>query len=119
MWQDGRVRRNSVGQCQCGHHSVNRNHNGTLHHGSSGTYLPVKGPVMATVTFDKATRIYPGTERPAVDSLDLDIADGEFLVLVGPSGCGKSTSLRMLAGLEDVDQGAIWVGDRDVTNVQP
>jgi len=74
---------------------------------------------MATVTFDKATRIYPGTERPAVDSLDLDIADGEFLVLVGPSGCGKSTSLRMLAGLEDVDQGAIWVGDRDVTNVQP
>ncbi len=74
---------------------------------------------MATVTFDKATRIYPGTERPAVDSLDIDIADGEFLVLVGPSGCGKSTSLRMLAGLEDVDAGSIWVGDRDVTNVQP
>jgi len=74
---------------------------------------------MATVTFDKASRIYPGTERPAVDALEIDIADGEFLVLVGPSGCGKSTSLRMLAGLEDVDEGAIWVGDRDVTHVQP
>ncbi|WNM24953.1 ABC transporter ATP-binding protein [Demequina capsici] len=74
---------------------------------------------MATVTYDKASRIYPGTERPAVDQLELDIADGEFLVLVGPSGCGKSTSLRMLAGLEDVDKGSIWVGDRDVTHVQP
>ncbi|WP_062071430.1 ABC transporter ATP-binding protein [Demequina sediminicola] len=74
---------------------------------------------MATVTFDKASRIYPGTERPAVDQLELDIADGEFLVLVGPSGCGKSTSLRMLAGLEDIDAGSIWVGDRDVTHVQP
>jgi len=74
---------------------------------------------MATVTYDKATRTYPGTDRPAVDKLDIDIADGEFLVLVGPSGCGKSTSLRMLAGLEDIDEGAIWVGDRDVTNVQP
>jgi len=74
---------------------------------------------MASVTYDKASRIYPGTERPAVDALDLEIADGEFLVLVGPSGCGKSTSLRMLAGLEDIDEGAIWVGDRDVTHVQP
>jgi len=74
---------------------------------------------MATVTFDKATRIYPGTERPAVDGLDLHIEDGEFLVLVGPSGCGKSTSLRMLAGLEDVNAGRILIGDRDVTDVQP
>jgi multiple sugar transport system ATP-binding protein len=74
---------------------------------------------MATVTFDKATRIYPGTERPAVDALDLHIEDGEFLVLVGPSGCGKSTSLRMLAGLEDVDSGRVLIGDRDVTDVQP
>ncbi|MDR2999252.1 MAG: ATP-binding cassette domain-containing protein, partial [Microbacterium sp.] len=54
---------------------------------------------MATVTFDQATRTYPGVSRPAVDRLDLEIADGEFLVLVGPSGSGKSTSLRMLAGL--------------------
>ena len=74
---------------------------------------------MATVTFDKATRTYPGTERPAVDQLDILIEDGEFLVLVGPSGCGKSTSLRMLAGLEDIDEGSIWVGDRNVTDVQP
>jgi multiple sugar transport system ATP-binding protein len=74
---------------------------------------------MATVTFDKATRVCPGTERPAVDALDLHIEDGEFLVLVGPSGCGKSTSLRMLAGLEDVNAGRILIGDRDVTDVQP
>src|SRR5690348_17356835 len=74
---------------------------------------------MATVTFDKATRIYPGSERPAVDALQIDIADGEFLVLVGPSGCGKSTSLRMLAGLEDVNAGAIRIGERDVTHLPP
>ena len=74
---------------------------------------------MATVTYDHASRIYPGSERPAVDSLDLQIDDGEFLVLVGPSGCGKSTSLRMLAGLEDVDVGDIFIGDRAVTNLKP
>ncbi|BDA64021.1 MULTISPECIES: ABC transporter ATP-binding protein [Actinomyces] len=74
---------------------------------------------MATVTFDNATRIYPGNDRPSVDALNLEIADGEFLVLVGPSGCGKSTSLRMLAGLEDVNSGRILIGDRDVTDVQP
>ncbi|MEU5109968.1 sn-glycerol-3-phosphate ABC transporter ATP-binding protein UgpC [Streptomyces longwoodensis] len=74
---------------------------------------------MATVTFDKATRIYPGSDKPAVDALDIEIADGEFLVLVGPSGCGKSTSLRMLAGLEDVNGGAIRIGDRDVTHLPP
>src|SRR5690625_2695045 len=74
---------------------------------------------MATVTFDHATRVYPGTERAAVDALNLEVADGEFLVLVGPSGCGKSTSLRMLAGLEDVNSGRILIGDRDVTDVQP
>lgn len=51
---------------------------------------------MATVTYDQATRVYPGAETPAVDKLNIDIEDGEFLVLVGPSGCGKSTSLRML-----------------------
>ena len=74
---------------------------------------------MATVTIDKATRIYPGSDKPAVDQLDLEIQDGEFLVLVGPSGCGKSTSLRMLAGLEDVNSGRIFIGDKDVTDVQP
>ena len=74
---------------------------------------------MATVTFDKATRLYPGTTKPAVDEIDLHIADGEFLVLVGPSGCGKSTTLRMLAGLEEVNAGRILIGDRDVTHVPP
>jgi multiple sugar transport system ATP-binding protein len=74
---------------------------------------------MATVTYSKASRIYAGTPRPAVDKLDLEIGDGEFLVLVGPSGCGKSTSLRMLAGLEDVDGGAIYIDDRDVTHLPP
>jgi multiple sugar transport system ATP-binding protein len=74
---------------------------------------------MATVTFDEATRLYPGSERPAVDKLNIDVGDGEFLVLVGPSGCGKSTSLRMLAGLEDVTEGAIRIGERDVTNLAP
>ncbi len=74
---------------------------------------------MATVTFDEATRVYPGADKPSVDKLNIAVGDGEFLVLVGPSGCGKSTSLRMLAGLEDVDEGAIRIGDRDVTNVSP
>jgi multiple sugar transport system ATP-binding protein len=72
---------------------------------------------MSTVVYDKATRTYPGGDRPAVNELDLDIADGEFLVLVGPSGCGKSTSLRMLAGLEEITSGSISIGERDVTNV--
>jgi multiple sugar transport system ATP-binding protein len=74
---------------------------------------------MANVTYNKASRIYPGSDSPAVDQLELEIEDGEFLVLVGPSGCGKSTALRMLAGLEPVDRGAIHIGDRDVTHVAP
>ncbi len=57
-----------------------------------------RGRHMAAITYDHATVQYPGAERPSVNSLNLDIADGEFLVLVGPSGCGKSTSLRALAG---------------------
>ncbi|MDX7527359.1 ATP-binding cassette domain-containing protein, partial [Enterobacter hormaechei] len=63
--------------------------------------------------------IYPGAARRSVDRLDLEIADGEFLVLVGPSGCGKSTTLRALAGLEDVSAGRILIGDRDVTGTEP
>jgi multiple sugar transport system ATP-binding protein len=74
---------------------------------------------MASVRFEDAQRIYPGSEVPAVDQLNLTIEDGEFMVLVGPSGCGKSTSLRMLAGLEEVDEGQIYIGDRDVTNTPP
>jgi multiple sugar transport system ATP-binding protein len=74
---------------------------------------------MASVNFEQATRRYSGTDRPALDSLDLAVGDGEFVVLVGPSGCGKTTSLRMVAGLETVDSGCIRIGDRDVTNVDP
>ena len=74
---------------------------------------------MASVTFEKATRIYPGGTRPAVDQVQLTVKDGEFLVLVGPSGCGKTTTLRMLAGLEEVNEGRILIGDRDVTQVPP
>src|SRR3954452_11534009 len=73
---------------------------------------------MAEVHYESATRIYPGTEAPAVDGLDLRITDGELMVLVGPSGSGKSTALRMLAGLEEVDAGTIWIGERDVTDEQ-
>ncbi|MSZ40512.1 MAG: ATP-binding cassette domain-containing protein, partial [Actinobacteria bacterium] len=74
---------------------------------------------MASVKFQGATRLYPGGTRPAVDAVNLDIKDGEFLVLVGPSGCGKSTTLRMLAGLEEVNSGKILIGDRDVTDIPP
>jgi multiple sugar transport system ATP-binding protein len=74
---------------------------------------------LAEVRFVAATRIYPGTDVPAVDALDLKIEDGEFMVLVGPSGSGKTTALRMLAGLEEVDAGAIFIGERDVTDVPP
>jgi multiple sugar transport system ATP-binding protein len=74
---------------------------------------------MASVTYQNAQRLYPGSEKPAVDNLNLEIGDGEFMVLVGPSGCGKSTSLRMLAGLEEVTEGKIFIGDRDITHVAP
>lgn len=74
---------------------------------------------MAEVVFDEVTRIYPGNDKPSVDNLNLDIKDGEFLVLVGPSGCGKSTTLRMLAGLEEVNKGRIFIGGKDVTTMQP
>ena len=74
---------------------------------------------MAAVSYNDATRVYPGSDHPAVDKLNLEIGDGEFMVLVGPSGCGKSTSLRMLAGLEEINSGAIHIGDRDVTDLPP
>ncbi|AZZ50861.1 MULTISPECIES: ABC transporter ATP-binding protein [Rathayibacter] len=74
---------------------------------------------MASVTYDNASRVYPGATRASVDKLNLEVGDGEFLVLVGPSGCGKSTSLRMLAGLEEVNEGRILIGDRNVTDVPP
>src|SRR5215212_1130827 len=74
---------------------------------------------MATVTFEKAQRWYPGADKPAVPGISLEIGDGEFMVLVGPSGCGKSTTLRMLAGLEEINSGKIFIGDRDITDMPP
>jgi len=71
------------------------------------------------VSYVQATRIYPGTDVPAVDALDLHIEDGELMVLVGPSGSGKTTALRMLAGLEEIDAGAVLIGPRDVSDVPP
>ncbi|MCG7462923.1 ABC transporter ATP-binding protein [Corynebacterium marquesiae] len=74
---------------------------------------------MAKVTFEKVNITYPGASAPTVKDLDLDIADGEFLVLVGPSGCGKSTTLRALAGLEPTSSGRITIDGKDVTNLEP
>ena len=72
---------------------------------------------MASVTFERVSKIFDGT--PAVEELSLEIEDGEFLVLVGPSGCGKSTALRMVAGLEQITHGRVLIGDRVVNNVAP
>src|SRR3954471_24121282 len=74
---------------------------------------------MATVRFEEAQRWYPGADKPAVPGISLEIGDGEFMVLVGPSGCGKSTTLRMLAGLEEVNKGKIFIGDREITHTPP
>jgi len=74
---------------------------------------------VAAVEYVEATRLYPGTPKPAVNKLNLSVADGELLVLVGPSGSGKSTALRMLAGLEPLDDGKILIGGGDVSNVRP
>ncbi|WP_291313894.1 ABC transporter ATP-binding protein [Corynebacterium sp. UBA2622] len=73
---------------------------------------------MASVEFRQASRIFDPTRPPAVNRICLDIEDGEFLVLVGPSGCGKSTTLRMLAGLEPVDEGQILIDRADITGTR-
>jgi multiple sugar transport system ATP-binding protein len=73
---------------------------------------------MASTTFDRVTKRYPDGTL-AVDALDLDVRDGEFLVLVGPSGCGKTTALRMAAGLEEISGGRLLIGDRVVNDVHP
>src|SRR5215207_7928024 len=72
---------------------------------------------MATVTFDHVNKIYG--DFHAVKDLNLEIGDGEFMVLVGPSGCGKTTSLRMIAGLEEISSGELKIGDRVVNDVAP
>src|SRR4051794_31801407 len=73
---------------------------------------------MARVELEKVSKIYPGGVR-AVNAIDLAIKDQEFIVLVGPSGCGKSTTLRMVAGLEEISEGEIKIGERVVNNVPP
>src|ERR1700709_148710 len=76
----------------------------------------IQGGRMAGVTFDQVSKIYPDGTR-AVNAIDLDISDGEFMVLVGPSGCGKTTALRMVAGLEEISEGVLKIGDRVVNHV--
>src|SRR4051812_14892378 len=75
------------------------------------------GSAMATVTFDDVNKMYGDFQ--AVKELNLEIGDGEFMVLVGPSGCGKTTSLRMIAGLEEISSGTLRIGDRVVNDVPP
>jgi multiple sugar transport system ATP-binding protein len=74
---------------------------------------------MAQVTLSGLTKVYPGASEPALRSLDLDIADGEFVCLVGPSGCGKTTALRMIAGLEEISAGTVTIGGRVVNQLPP
>jgi multiple sugar transport system ATP-binding protein len=74
---------------------------------------------MSSVRFESVTHLYSGAETPSVQNLELTVEDKEFMVLVGPSGCGKTTSLRMLAGLEQVSSGAIYIGERNVTQLAP
>ena len=73
---------------------------------------------MSRIVLDRITKLF-GDDVVAVDDVSLEIADGEFMVLVGPSGCGKSTILRMIAGLEEVTAGEITIGDRQVTDLEP
>ena len=73
---------------------------------------------MASIILDKVGKVYAGGAR-AVGGVNIDIADGEFLVLVGPSGCGKSTLLRMVAGLESITEGEVRIGDRVVNEIEP
>ena len=81
-----------------------------------GRIRDYRGDAMAAVTFDGVSKVYPDGTR-AVDRLSLDIQDGEFMVLVGPSGCGKTTALRMLAGLEEISEGRVSIGERVVNHV--
>ena len=73
---------------------------------------------MGAIRLERVNKVYPGGVH-AVHDVDLEIEDGEFMVLVGPSGCGKSTLLRMIAGLEEITSGSLFIGDRDVTHVSP
>jgi multiple sugar transport system ATP-binding protein len=84
----------------------------------SGHRLRILGGDMASIVFDHVGKVYPGGTR-AITDVSLGISDGEFVVLVGPSGCGKSTLLRMIAGLEEVTEGELKIGERVVNDVSP
>ena len=72
-----------------------------------------------SIRIDAVSKSYKGTQSHAVDNVTLEVRDGEFMVLVGPSGCGKSTLLKLIAGIEEVSGGRIFIGDRDVTDLDP
>ncbi len=74
---------------------------------------------MASISFKNVTKTYDGAASPVVPNLNLEIKDKEFIILVGPSGCGKSTTLRMIAGLETITEGEVYIGDRIVNKVPP
>lgn len=74
---------------------------------------------MSSITFEQATCLYPGSEVPALDALDLRVTDGELLVVVGPPRSGKTSALRLIAGLEELASGRIYIGEREVTRVPP
>ena len=74
---------------------------------------------MASISFKNVTKIYDGAKSPVVPNLNLEIKDKEFIILVGPSGCGKSTTLRMIAGLESVTEGDLYIGDKRVNSIPP
>jgi multiple sugar transport system ATP-binding protein len=74
---------------------------------------------MAEINIQNIVKTFAGSKQPAVNNVDLTVADNEFMVLLGPSGCGKTTLLRMIAGLEYPDSGSIFIGDRDVTDLPP
>ncbi|MCI1735567.1 MAG: sn-glycerol-3-phosphate ABC transporter ATP-binding protein UgpC [Bacilli bacterium] len=74
---------------------------------------------MASISLKHIYKVYPGSQEPAVKDLTLEIHDKEFMVFVGPSGCGKSTTLRMIAGLEDITAGDLYIGERKVNKVEP
>ena len=74
---------------------------------------------MASISCRHIYKTYPGAKAPTVKDFNLEIADKEFIIFVGPSGCGKSTTLRMVAGLEEITEGEMYIGDRLINDVPP
>src|SRR4051794_1796375 len=106
----------STPQVRCSNPCFDRRSPGEMRFCARAIRVSKTRGAMAGVTFDGVSKVYPDGTR-AVDHMNLDIKDGEFMVLVGPSGCGKTTALRMLAGLEDISEGRVVIGDRVVNHV--